>query len=728
MPDRVSVGQSSHIVTRFQGKERVLVPLVAVAIVIALTAVVVLMRLYRISDFPPGIINDEGANGVDALQVLQGHHNVFFAEKASGREALAIYATALATHFLGPSLLAFHLPPALASAGAVFAVFWLGLLLFGRDELSGQLRPWRGLTVAGVAAGLMAASIGQTFLARGGFRANFLPLILALCLALLWRSWGHSGRRNASWWGLALAGASAGLLLYTYIPARFAPFLFLLFGLSFLIPFGSVAKARARADWPKAVVFVAAAGLVAAPILVYFVLNPGDFFFRSREISLSLDSQRTLLIAFLNNVLEYLLIFGARGDRNWEYNFAGKPLLNTWEALFFWAGVAMSLWRWRRRPAYRLLLLWLAVMLMPAMLAFSRGQGPNSLRIIGAAPAAYLLVGVGVWETALLLKGRIALKNAASAAAAVGLLVTGFILVQGLIAYRTYFYEWVGTPQYYAAADAEIAEAAQVLNMQPSDATSVFLIPYHLSNGHYGFDYLYQGEAPAHVIHSTMTHLPQKIESILEANDEVSSVKVVDWNNELGWIGGGEEYTVALLEKYGTYLGSEQHSYFQVHTFSDISLDRSWTFYESLGPPSVDYDGGISLLGIALGKGNTQLSTQQQINLGPERTFWIAKQWQTAPGLDKEYAVSLRLHDSEGGGVYQRDIVLLNPNYSRTSNWTPEQPVETLYHMEIPSNLEPGEYELRLIVYDYESLKPTVELGVWEPEAVIANLQVSKDR
>ncbi|MYJ77507.1 MAG: hypothetical protein F4047_04985, partial [Caldilineaceae bacterium SB0670_bin_27] len=144
MPDRISAGQSSHNLTKYQRNDWKFVPLVALAIAIALTVVVVQMRLYRLSDVPYGIINDEGANGVDALQVLQGRHNVFFAEKASGREALAIYATALATHFLGPSLLAFHLPPALASAGAVFAVFWLGLLLFGRDEQSGKPRPWRG--------------------------------------------------------------------------------------------------------------------------------------------------------------------------------------------------------------------------------------------------------------------------------------------------------------------------------------------------------------------------------------------------------------------------------------------------------------------------------------------------------------------------------------------------------------------------------------------------------
>ena len=152
-------------------------------------------------------------------------------------------------------------------------------------------------------------------------------------------------------------------------------------------------------------------------------------------------------------------------------------------------------------------------MLLPAMLSYNRGYGPNSLRIVGAAPAAYLLVGVGMWETYRLLKGRF-LKNTETGAAVVGVLVPVLILVQGALAYRTYFYEWVGTPQYYAAADAEMAEAAQALNAQPPDADAVLLIPYELGNGHYGFDYLYHGAAPAHVIHATMTHLPQKIESI----------------------------------------------------------------------------------------------------------------------------------------------------------------------------------------------------------------------
>lgn len=726
MTDTISAGRFQENVTRSGSWERVLASLIAVGIVLALTVVVVSTRLYRLSEIPPGIINDEGANGVDALQVLQGEHAVFFAEKASGREAMAIYATALATYFLGPSLLAFHLPPALASAATVFAVFALGLLLFGRDDISGKPRLWRGLMVAGVAAGLMAASIGQTFLARGGFRANFLPLILTLSLALLWWAWRQPRRRTSVWWGLALAGACAGLLPYTYIPARFTPLLFFFLGLSFLLPFSSAATEKARAEWRKAVVFLASACLVAAPILIYFILNPETFFFRSQEIGLSQDSQRSTLGAFLGNAMDYLLNFGARGDRNGEYNFAGKPLLNPFEALFFWAGVGMSLWHWRRRPACRLLLIWLGVMILPAMLAYNRGNGPNSLRIIGAAPAVYLLVGVGMWETARLLKARLPNVNRTFAATLLGIFVTSLILVRGAFVYRTYVYEWLGTPSFYAASDAELAEVARVLNLQSSDGDMVYLIPYDLSNGHYGFDYLYQGTAPAHVLHSTMTHLPQRIESILATQDALTSVKVVDWNDDLGWIGGGEGLTVALLEKYGMLLDSEQYPFFQIHTYTDIALDHPWTFYEKLGPPTVHYDGGISLHGFALGHGEEQFSTQQPVNLGQQRTFWMAMQWQTAPELNTEYAISLRLHDAAGGGVFQEDIVLLNPNHSRTNKWAPDRPVETLNHIEIPANLQSGEYELRLIVYDFETLKPTVELGVWEPEAVLATIQVAE--
>ena len=210
---------------------------------------------------------------------------LFFFPENRGREGLIVYAVAVATAFLGRTVLALRLPTALASAGTVFVVFWLGQLLFGRDEESGRATPWQGLLIGGVGAGLLAVSLVPTILGRTAFRINFLPLLLSLCLALLWWGWRERNRGQ-----VLLAGACAGLSLYTYMPARITPLLFLLFGMSFLLAFRSDASKRMRTELPWASLFVGAAALVAAPILVYFALHP-DHLFSPQQSTLALRSK-----------------------------------------------------------------------------------------------------------------------------------------------------------------------------------------------------------------------------------------------------------------------------------------------------------------------------------------------------------------------------------------------------------------------------------------------------
>ena len=101
-------------------------------------------------------------------------------------------------------------------------------------------------------------------------------------------------------------------------------------------------------------------------------------------------------------------------------------------------------------------------------------------------------------------------------------------------------------------------------------------------------------------------------------------------------------------------------------------------------------------------------------------------QWQTAPDLESVFSISLRLHDAEGDVVYQQDAVLENFETSTTNRWQAEEPVETLHFLAFPSDLSPGEYELRLVVYDFESQKPTVELGVWEAEKTLTRMKVGE--
>ena len=155
-------------------------------------------------------------------------------------------------------------------------------------------------------------------------------------------------------------------------------------------------------------------------------------------------------------------------------------------------------------------------------------------------------------------------------------------------------------------------------------------------------------------------------------------------------------------------------------------MERPWTFYEFLEPLTVDYDGGIALRGLALGQGEDQLSSQQALELGRERPLWMALQWQITPGLDIDYAISLRLHDAAGERVFQEDAVLWNPVHWPTSSWSEEEPVDTTALLKIPAELSAGEYELRMVVYDFETLVPTVEIGVWEPEVTLARLRLAE--
>ena len=602
---------------------------------------------------------------MDALRVLQGEHAVFFPAN-NGREGLIVYTIALAVSFVGRTMLALRLPTALASAGTVFVVFWLGQLLFGREE-SGRATPWRGLLVGGIGAGLLAMSLGQTIIGRAALRANFLPLLLGLCLLLLWRGWEGRSR-----WRVALAGACAGLLPYTYLAARFAPFLFLFFGLSFLLPWAR-GKARLRAALPWAGILLGVAGLVAAPILIHFALHPEHFVIRSNQLLILQPdrSQGEPLRALLGNVWAHLLAFGFRGDPNWRHSFAAQPMLNPWETFFFWLGAGLAVRRWQQ-PTYRLLLIWLAVLLLPAMLARDV-LVPNTLRMIGATPAVYLLTAIGAWETFRFLRERFFGDSKGIATIALAIVVSGVVLFQGVSTYRTYFQEWAYRSEVYHEYAAGWVDLIQMLSLQPPDEETVYLIPdgqrhKALEEGFRSptFEYLYQGAAQVHLFHTAMPDLAQKIRSSLAAMKSISTVKVVDWDSRAAWTGDESDRFAVLLGKYGRYLGSDAYGSFRIHNYTNIELDQPWTFYDHLEPLTVYYDGDIALEGIALGQGIEQWSSQQVLNLGRDRTLWMALQWRTESGLDVDYAISLRLYNTDGERSYQRDIVLWKPNHTLT--------------------------------------------------------------
>ena len=112
--------------------------------------------------------------------------------------------------------------------------------------------------------------------------------------------------------------------------------------------------------------------------------------------------------------------------------------------------------------------------------------------------------------------------------------------------------------------------------------------------------------------------------------------------------------------------------------------------------------------------------------MGTDRSLWGFLQWRIGAALEVDYAFSLRLYDVNGELAYQadnmiRNFVLLTP----TSSWAANEISDTLFYLDLPPELASGEYELRLVVYDFETQVPTVETGVWEVESTLARLRLS---
>ena len=213
--------------------------------------------------------------------------------------------------------------------------------------------------------------------------------------------------------------------------------------------------------------------------------------------------------------------------------------------------------------------------------------------------------------------------------------------------------------------------------------------------------------------------LGETIQTLLSDLEEGTTVKVVDRDDVFKWPGNRDSYYLALLfDRYARHIGREIYEGIQVDSYVDLALDRAWTFYEELRPPRVEYDRGIRLLGVALGRNG-------KIDLAEDHPLYLVLQWQVDPRLDADYAISLRLYREGDEIVYQADDRLWHPGTRvGTSEWPAGETVDTVFVVEAPDRLAPGEYVLRMVVYDIETLAPTVEIGVWEPEVTLAQVRV----
>jgi len=342
-------------------------------------------RVWRLVDFPPGFHFDEAIDLKIALDVLGGARPLYVAE-GWGREALYYYLVAPMLRLVEYNPLALRATAVLCGLGVIVAAHGLA------RRLHGQLAAW--LTTA-----WLAVAMWPVWAARFGVRHIALALLLGLAAWAFWWAFGRIrdyelGIRNEEF---LLAGALLGLTAYTYQPARFVPLLFGGFALYLLLfhrrPTAENRLWHNRRGWA---VWALSAALVALPLVVIVArVTPIE----TGERAFSIEPLTELLAGNPRPVLDNLVavagVFTVSGDPLKSYNLPGRPLfVPRLTGLFFYAGLALAVWRWRR-PAYAFVLLWLVVALLPTVVTIS---APNFNRMVAAQFPIFFLAGLAAAE------------------------------------------------------------------------------------------------------------------------------------------------------------------------------------------------------------------------------------------------------------------------------------------------------------------------------------------
>ena len=416
----------------------------------AILLVAAWFRFYQLSELPPGLTHDEANNAHDAANVLAGVRPIYFST-GYGHEPLYTYLVALVSVPTGVTDVTLRLTTALCGMGVIVGSYLLARRAFDSG-------------VALAAAAGLAISFWPVFSHRQGVRPVTLPLLFVPAVFFLWRGLSEEGRLR-DW---VLAGLLAGGTFYTYMASRVTLFAFVAF-VAYLAIF---CRATWQRVWRGSLLMLLVAAAIAAPLAVYLVTHPAQEA-RVGQLAEPLTQVRQgNLGPLIRNLTEALKVFSFAGDTHWRYNLPGRPVFDPLTSIFFYLGLGLALWRWRQ-PAYAFLLFWLFTGLFPALVT---GAMNSVMRMMGAQPAVYLTLALGVVEAARWLWAR---GHLARCVVLVG--ITFLVGINAWLTCRDYFVAWAAEPNVREVYRSNLREVARYLDEQPDGGPVAISTEYPLA-------------------------------------------------------------------------------------------------------------------------------------------------------------------------------------------------------------------------------------------------------
>jgi 4-amino-4-deoxy-L-arabinose transferase-like glycosyltransferase len=619
-------------------------------------------HLYRLGNLWPVPYFDPAYNGLDALRMVRRGVTPIFFPTNGGREPLFLYLQALAIRSLGANSFALRLPGALAGVLTVPLLYGSArtLLTNQEDRLSKWVPAWASLGLA-----LSVWSVSQT---REGLRAAILPLISVGMMWLFTIGW-----RKVSLTWLAAAGALLGLNAYTYTAARFLPIVLFLVVLPDLLTKPDEHGLSRTKRWLGLGVLALTSVIVFAPLGWYYVRHPAMFDERAASV-------------MIWNVLE----------PDSDATLAGELALSIWRTLFWFvrlplplflglaAGLGYALPRFRQFE-YRLLPIWWLVMLLPAVLTT---ETPHLLRSLGAAPPAYLLVGLGLAAIATWLTRRWPISSGI-------VLVSGLLIISisSLPALWHYFHPTTRDPRTgigtQALADVVKTRAENEIVYLPLSAYADPSLRFLLASE-------FERQADWEI---TPSPGPLRLIQPAEGPDSPAVVRL------------SPDGRITLLPP----LTSDGQKSLRKAVPSDLPItDRNGTVvgYEALLPSSDDpalhlrqtdfpADAAVADLADLVGYSlDSTTKVRSPNHLAPGSPFWITTFWQAYGGASEDYDLLIRLVDDAGRQWAQADGPPLEGAYP-TSMWQPGEKLADVRLLWVDPKAPPGRYWLVVAVYDY---------------------------
>lgn len=362
------------------------------ALVLAVAALVVFFRVYRLGDVPAEPFSDHAEKILDVYDLSQGQYKIFF-ERNTGREGMQMYLT-LAVAYLfktGLSFLSLKIGTVLCGLLTLPYVYLLGREVGNRR-------------VALLALFLVGVAYWPNVISRAGLRFPLYPLFVAPVLYYLLR-----GLRNQNRNDFILAGFFLGLGLHGYSPFRIVPLLVVVgVGLHML-------HHHPRRAWMRAAIWIGIVAVIALmvflPLLRYAFDNPGLFSYRAMSRLGTVDQPLPgpAWQIFLSNVWRGLRMFNWDDGEIWVHSIPHRPALDLISAALFLLGAVLVFTRYLRRRHWLdlFLLLSIPILQLPSTLSLAfPAENPALNRAGGAYLPAFLLAALALDGLASSLQAR----------------------------------------------------------------------------------------------------------------------------------------------------------------------------------------------------------------------------------------------------------------------------------------------------------------------------------